>query len=527
MARRRNLTRSSSDLPKAKRLRAFVRLLYVAWRIVRFALIACGEAFFIRPPQRYSLLYRRLRRELEHLGVTFVKVGQYLAIREDLLPKELCSELSNLYFDLRPLPPHVVTNCIERELGRLAFASVDPKPVAAASIAQVHRAVSWDGRPLAIKILRPGTEQILRLDLGIIARLAALADRLQLFANIQTVQLVREVAEFTLREIDFRAEAQAAERLAATPLPGIRIPKIMQDLTTSRLLTMEFIEGVTFLDIIRRAEAGAPDPFAELLPGVNPRRVADISATAFFTQIFMTGFFHGDPHPANLIVEPDGTVALVDFGIVAELAPQLRNGFARYVEFVASGRVDRAASALMELVAPSPATDILAYRKDTIAFMRQWYEASRRPGSLAKDRLQARYQGEMFKVMRKHNVRMPLNHVLFWKALASLDSTFHRMPVHYDLLAALSGFLARHTLRGLPGKFVDFGRETSRANILLPFAILEKAGANEPATRWVIKTLRFQAEGQSSRFGALLIALLTASVVLFYFAAAHALRMLG
>jgi ubiquinone biosynthesis protein len=527
MARRNNLTRLTSDLLKAKRLRAFVRLLYIAWRIVRFALIAYGEAFLIRPPQRYSLLYSRLRRELEHLGVTFVKVGQYLAIREDLLPKELCSELSNLYFNLRPLPPDVVTNCIERELGRLAFASVDPKPIAAASIAQVHRAVSRDGRPLAIKILRPGTEEILRLDLGIIGRLAALADRVQLFANIQTVQLVREIAEFTLREIDFRAEAQAAERLAATPSPGIRIPKIMQDFTTSRLLTMEFIEGVTFLDIIRRAEAGAPDPFAELLPGVDPRRVAETSATAFFTQIFVTGFFHGDPHPANLIVEPNGAVALVDFGIVAELSPQLRNGFARYVEFVASGRVDRAASALMELVAPSPMTDILAYRKDTIAFMRQWYEASRRPGSLAKDRLQARYQGEMFKVMRKHNVRMPLNHVLFWKALASLDSTFHRMPVHYDLLVALSGFLARYRIQVLPRTFMDFGYEASRANIALPLALLDKAGGGEPTTRSALKTLRFQGQHHFDRFSAVLIALLTVSVVLFYFAAAHALRMMG
>jgi predicted unusual protein kinase regulating ubiquinone biosynthesis (AarF/ABC1/UbiB family) len=194
---------------------------------------------------------------------------------------------------------------------------------------------------------------------------------------------------------------------------------------------------------------------------------------------------------------------------------------------VASGRIDRAASVLLELVAPSPVTDILAYRKDTIAFMRQWYEASLRPGSPAKDRLQARYQGEMFKVMRKHNVRMPLNHVLFWKALASLDSTFHRMPVDYDLLRALSGFLARRRLQDLPRKFMDFGFEALMTNIELPLAIVDDTGAGETQHRWALKTLRFQGRRHSSRFGALLIALLSVSVVLFYFIAARALGMMG
>jgi ubiquinone biosynthesis protein len=388
----------------------------------------------------------RLRRFIEEMGVTFVKLGQYLAIRLDLLPAEVCRELNNLFAEVEPVPATGVRAQVERELGKpleAVFASFEPEPVGAASVAQVHRAVTHEGETLAVKVQRPGIEAVLRADIRNLRRLARVADRFRLLGRISAVELVDELAEFTLREVDFRVEGRTAERVGADSPPFVHVPAIRWDLTTRRVLTMEFVDGPTLLDVCALADRGRRDAFELLTPGVPPSAIVDDLAEACLTQFFVTGYFHGDPHPANILVRADGVIVFVDFGIFGELDAEQREILGDYIENLSLGNADAAFRCYLRLVEPSEETDLTAYRRETIAVLRRWFRASQDPSAEVAEKMTARYQGEMLEVMRRHAVRMHPNQLLFWRALAVLDATAHRLPIDFDLLAAIRRFFRR------------------------------------------------------------------------------------
>lgn len=437
------------------------RLAFILWQVM-YCVLPIILSKMIGRPMAGPVVATRLRRSLEELGVGFVKIGQYLAIRHDLLPSYVCKELSTLYNAASELPFASVLKVLEDELGHPIdhfFTHIDERAIAAASIAQVHRGVARDGTVLALKIQRPGALEILRSDLRNLRRLAVVVDRFGLLHAISAAALVDEIALFTLQEFDFEAEARSAERLKNDGLPGIQVPDIRWDLTRKRILAMEFVEGISLLAICQRAEAGDHDPFASLLPGCDPKSLVTAFVNACFVQIFVIGRFHGDPHPANIMVRRDGVIVFIDFGIVGELDSSLRKLFRIYVEYIARGELAKASQVLTHLVSPGPDTDRRAYRLATIPFMRRWYVASNNPKAPAVDRLQAQYQGEMFRVMRRHGVRMPADQLLFWKALASLDATTHRLPVDVDLLSALGRFFRQEDPRARLVEFAAVARQ--------------------------------------------------------------------
>ncbi|MBA3474683.1 MAG: phosphotransferase, partial [Rubrobacter sp.] len=252
----------------------------------------------------------RLRRTLEDLGPTFVKFGQLLSTRSDVIPEGILVELQRLQDTAAPIPLEAARAVIERELGApvgKVFADLDPAPLGSASIGQVYEARLHGGERVAVKVQRPDAQRRVEADLALMRDLAALLDAR--FGNrifIDVKELVAEFEGVIRRELDYEAEAQNARRFAInfTGTP-VKIPRIYTELSTRRVLTMEFIEGTRFHDL---------RPL--LLPPAERRRVATMGAEAIFKMAFEDGFFHGDPHPGNLILTPQGELALLDFGMV-------------------------------------------------------------------------------------------------------------------------------------------------------------------------------------------------------------------
>jgi ubiquinone biosynthesis protein len=256
----------------------------------------------------------RLRRTLDDLGPTFVKFGQLLSTRSDILPDGVLLELQLLQDTAAPMKPGVAQGIVERELGRPVdevFASFDPYPLGSASIGQVHRAVLRGGEAVAVKVQRPEARGRVEADLELMREFAAFLDRR--FGGRILVDIRGLVAEFEgviRRELNYSTEADNARRFAVNfgDSPVV-IPEIYLDYSGPRVLVMEYIEGTRFRDI---------RPL--LLHPSERRRVASMGAEAVFRMAFEHGFFHGDPHPGNLILTPEGDLALLDFGMVGYMS---------------------------------------------------------------------------------------------------------------------------------------------------------------------------------------------------------------
>jgi ubiquinone biosynthesis protein len=252
----------------------------------------------------------RLRRTLDDLGPTFVKFGQVLSTRPDVIPESILSELQKLQNTAAPIPLEQAQRVIEEELGvpvEKLFAAFDPVQLGSASIGQVYRARLRSGEAVAVKVQRPGARGRVEADLALMRDLARLLDaRFGDRILIDVPGLVAEFESVIRRELDYGAEAQNARRFAQN-FAGthVKVPAIYLDLSTHRVLTMEFIEGTRFQDLKPR-----------LLPPAERRRVATMGADAIFKMAFEDGFFHGDPHPGNLVLTPEGDLALLDFGMV-------------------------------------------------------------------------------------------------------------------------------------------------------------------------------------------------------------------
>ena len=256
----------------------------------------------------------RLRQTLDDLGPTFVKFGQVLSTRADILPNSVLFELQKLQDTVKPMPAGVAQAIVERELGAPVsevFTRFDPEPLGSASIGQVHRAVLRDGEVVAVKVQRPEAPSRVESDLELMREFADFLDRRfgrRIFVDVRG--LVAEFETVIRRELDYTAEAENARRFAVnfaeTP---VVIPQVHLEYSTSRVLTLEYIEGTRFRDI---------QPL--LLSPSERRRVASMGADAIFKMAFEDGFFHGDPHPGNLILTTQGELALLDFGMVGYMS---------------------------------------------------------------------------------------------------------------------------------------------------------------------------------------------------------------
>jgi ubiquinone biosynthesis protein len=420
----------------------------------------------------------RVRKAFEHLGITYVKLGQFLAMRFDILPEEVCRELAKLFDAVPPMKSKIVIETIERELGKpigKIFARFNREPLAAASIAQVHRGVLPTGEAVAIKVQRPRITEIFAADIRNLQRIARVGDFFRLLGPQSMVDAVEEFERFTSREMDFLIEASTAEKLRENAGPFEDVPRIYRQYSTPRILTMEFIDAPSLSEIIHDIESGgqalvpAGDRRERLSSTIDVQAAIQNLANASLRQLFVTGFFHADPHPGNILIREDGTVVFVDFGIFGQLSRERRETFAMYIENLAMGNIEQSYRHFVRLLEPTSETDPQQLKRDVYAIMRGWYEASRTSASSLAERHLGKYFSEFIEAIRANKVRMGLDTLLFWRALLALDATALRFKARFDLLGQLRTFFER--IRPTPiERLIDVMTSTQLAFDLLQLA---------------------------------------------------------
>ncbi len=420
-----------------------------AWRRGLQA-VRVGLRYFVFPAlRRRSSADRAVRAQkaLEELGGAWIKLGQALALRFDLLPEDYCLQFFQLLNQMQPFPAEEVREVLERELGRPVaelFRHFDFTPVAAASIGQVHRAELPDGVVVAVKVQRPAIRRMIRADLRLMGWIATVLDLLPFLGWPRARRTVDEIARWTEEEIDFRNEARHLEilRRNAAGDPLERTPRPFPALTTSRVLTAEYLDGIPVIDIVR-AVRGRDERFLSDLAsrGHDLRRIASHIAWNGLNQVYRQGCFHADPHPANLLVLPGDVIGYVDLGIVGRLDPRSTDLFRRFAQRLFEGEVERAVEVFSAWLVPSHRTDVLAARRDLVAALRRYVESARvAPDRIAETRP---FEVEMFELVRRHRMALAPEAVRYLKAVLTTDATIRELDPRFDLVAHENRFFSR------------------------------------------------------------------------------------
>ncbi len=410
------------------------------------------EVGHVSPEARLRSRPERMRMALEELGPTFIKFGQLLSTRPDLLPPEYIAELEHLQDRIAPVPFDQIRRVVERELDApLAdhFQSFETECLAAGSIAQVHRATTLDGHQVAVKVCRPGVKESLKTECEILEDVAAIIKAT--LAEDETVDPVRLVQEFTEAvryEADLAHERENMERFEQNfhDDPTVHIPRALPQWSSSCVLTMEYIDGVK--PGTRSAIAAA---------GLDPKKVADHGANFVLRQVFEFGLFHTDPHPGNLLIAPGNVVVPLDFGQVANLQQTER----RLLGELVLGIVDQDASSLVDAFEKEgmldPRTDVNRLTRDVEQMLRVYHQMP------LKDIPFAQMMGRTFEVIRQHRVHPPAEFTLMLKSMMTIESVAVTLNPDFRLIEALRPYARKMATEELdPGRLLRRARRVVR-----------------------------------------------------------------
>ena len=375
--------------------------------------------------ERNVAFARSLRRTLEEAGVSFVKLGQLMSTRDDLLPPEFIAELRSLQDEVVPVPWTLVRELLAAELGapvEEVFTQFERQPLAAASIGQVHRATLHSGEQVVVKVQRPGITAVVDRDLDIALRVAASLEQRAAWArDLGAVELAHDFAAALREELDFRVEARNLTTITASsalhrPSDRIRLPHLHGEFTTQRILVMELLDGVP----LGRADAVIAER------GLDRIELARTLLRCLLRQIMVDGVFHADPHPGNILVLADGQLALLDFGSVGHLDTQLQGALQSLL--LAIDQRDPAAlrDALLEITDDSPDIDAQSLERSLGRLMARNLSPGLTPDAEAF--------ADLFRIVSTYGVTVPPEIEVVFKTLATLQGTLAQLAPGFDII---------------------------------------------------------------------------------------------
>jgi len=368
----------------------------------------------------------RMRLALEELGPTFVKLGQLLSTRPDVIPHAFVHEFEKLQDDVPSFPFEDVTAQLVRELGgpvESFFAEIDPEPLAAASIAQVHRARLISGEDVVIKVRRPGIVELVESDISALMSLARLAERHIPGSEIyDPVALVREFARTIRREMDFTREGHTIEKFRDNfaQTSWMYFPTVYWEQSARGVLTMEYVDGIKVTDRER---------FDQL--GVDRRLIARRGADAFLEMVLSHGFFHGDLHPGNVLILPDNVICLLDYGIVGRLDEGLKTFLTDILYAIVNRDMDEVVSLLLFAGDISDNLDIRALKRDLSNFIDGYYEIP------LKEIEVGRMLMEFIEIITLYNIRIQPDLMLLAKSLVLIESMGRSLNPAFNMVEHL------------------------------------------------------------------------------------------
>jgi ubiquinone biosynthesis protein len=414
------------DPEKSSLLRAAPRLMQILRVLARHKFLGALRGKGHWPPPK------EVRETFEELGLTFLKFGQVLAMRRDLLPDAYINELELLHDQLPALGIDAVRSTVEIELGApltKIFASFSETPLAAATIAQVHEAILHDGRHVAVKVQRPGLEAMISTDIAAMFYLVALGENL--FPRLRALDLpvlVREFASSLNRETDFSHEARSITlfRTALADVPDLWIPDVVTECSSENVLTMEFSAGERV------------DLYAKLHPEAMPRLINTLVRLTLQT-IFEEGLFHADPHPGNVLVLPDGRLSLLDFGMTGELDEPMRESLTLLLEAVVKADARAATEAYLDMTSASEKVNRSALLLDIKAVL---YEIHR--SDLAEVSIGDAFDS-LLRAGSRNGVHNPGEFFLLTRTFVILESMIRQLDPDHDYLKSFREEIARLT----------------------------------------------------------------------------------
>ncbi|NLZ54616.1 MAG: 2-polyprenylphenol 6-hydroxylase [Thermoanaerobacteraceae bacterium] len=369
---------------------------------------------------------------LQELGPTFIKLGQVLSTRPDIIPDVYIKELKRLQDDVTPFSFETVKCQIEEELGcgiSDTFKSLDETPLASASIGQVHRAVLINGQEVVVKVRRPDIDKIITVDLEIILNLTRLIERHIPEARIyDPVGKVEEFAEAMHKELDFTREGFNVDRFRQN-FEGdntIYVPKVFWEATTQKVLTIEYIHGFKISQLNKIAEQG-----------LDTSKIAENGARAILKQIFVYGFFHGDPHPGNILIMPDGKIAFIDFGMMGRIDKYTKYKLADLIIGVINKDTGKIVSVLLELSQSDEDLSTSDIELDVEDLIERYYAKT------LKDVNMSKLLNEVLTIVAKYKIMLPSNFTLLLKSLITIEGVGIELNPDFNIFEVAKPFVKK------------------------------------------------------------------------------------
>lgn len=401
-----------------------------------------------------GLVSNRLRLSMEELGGSFVKLGQLLSLRPDLVPQDYLDEFSKLQDSVKPFPFEVVKIIVESELKNplnKVFSYFNKTPIASASVGQVHEAILKNGTKVAVKVQRPGIRQVFATDIDLMYHLARLLEKhIPESKNFNPVGIVEEFEKYTRKELDYVLEGKNIDsyREAVQYEKHVTVPKVYWDFTTPKVLTMEFIDGIKISSI---------KDFRKL--GIKGDYLSNTLARLFVKGVLYFHFFHADPHPGNILIMKDKKIALLDFGIMGRLTPELTEKIGRMYFGLIKADIEAVAEELINIGFVSNQIDKEGFKEDIRDAWSKYFDVSLSQVNMTG------FFWDTIRLGRKYGMKFPVEYVLLIKAMLTTEGVIRKIDPSFNFVKAgkplFESYIKERTsteylLKGAKKTLIDF-----------------------------------------------------------------------